>query len=140
MTISDPLVVSWGIDYAIQCMFLRLTAVSFPFVQSRLQGLPWWLSRLRIQHRQCYGTGSIPDPGNFYMAWVQPKNNSTKKQAPWRWGICSNKNLDTIRKRGRGNKCSVGNQQSTLKCVTLSYVSYKMKCWTCSETLNVNMH
>ena len=35
-------------------------------------GVPWWLSRLTIQHCQCCGIGSIW-PRNFYMLQVQPK-------------------------------------------------------------------
>ena len=36
-------------------------------------GVSWWLSRLRIQHCHCCGTGSIPCLGNFCMLWVWPK-------------------------------------------------------------------
>ena len=33
----------------------------------RVGGVPWWLSRLRIQHCHCCGMGSVPCPGTSFF-------------------------------------------------------------------------
>ena len=48
-------------------------------------GVPWWLSRLRIWHCHCYGsgcccgTGSIPDPGSLvFLGHSQKKKKGNR--------------------------------------------------------------
>ena len=48
----------------------------------RYAGVPWWLSRLSIQHSPCSGsghycgTGSIPGPGTFICCRCSQNNNN----------------------------------------------------------------
>ena len=59
-------------------------------IKSEGLGVPWWLSRLRVQHSHCSssghgcGAGSIPGPGNFHMLWVCPP---PKKSERYIWNL-----------------------------------------------------
>ena len=44
-----------------------------PVLRLDSEGVPWWLSGLRIQHCPCCSVGLIPGPGTFLSCWHSQK-------------------------------------------------------------------
>ena len=50
-----------------------------------MEGVPWWLSRLRIWHCHCCGLGSIPGPGTSACWGNSQKKKKKKKKREWKF-------------------------------------------------------
>ena len=70
-----------GTDYLKKLKYLKTQLKQTSLFKILSDGVPWWLSDLRIQHSYCCGSGycyavcSIPGPGTLYATGIAKKEN-----------------------------------------------------------------
>ena len=63
----------------------RATGLCSQVIKNVKTGVPWWLSRLRIQHCHCCGTDSILDPGTSISQGGKNKRSVSSSECLYWW-------------------------------------------------------
>ena len=66
--------------YYIQLPYLAIPLLGIYLKESRESRVPWWLSRLKIWHCHCCGTGSILGPGTLHAVGASKKKEEEGNQ------------------------------------------------------------